>query len=120
MALTTYDEMVQGWAKYIEKGLCGFDEAIWIVSRRMNTAVGYVEEDMAKIIPFSLTNEQRVATLLHSTLCRISHTHLCSWYDETWAKPGTSRKYYIKQAQSVLTHATEDETRRVLEAIHGK
>ena len=47
-----------------------------------------------------LTDEQKIAEILHQTLCK----HDCDWYYHTWQSYnlGNEKSYYLKKANNIL------------------
>ena len=77
----------------------------------------------AKIAQFNaLTEDQRLATLIHEKQCHWNHTDGCGWFyadekDPTiWVRE-FSRKEYIKKAQNILAATDYDTALKVLEAL---
>jgi hypothetical protein len=49
-----------------------------------------------------LSEEQKLAELIHESQCRWNHTDGCSWYYEKWGDPGYAKKEYLQKANNIL------------------
>lgn len=61
--------------------------------------------------------DQRVANLLHGSLCNANHIDQCSWSYESWENPGATRKRYLAKAQMLLSEYTFEDISRAFEII---
>ena len=50
----------------------------------------------------ALTDTQRLGDLLHEQLCHYDHGGACSYYYESWQRPGTARGREIRRAALIL------------------
>lgn len=57
----------------------------------------------------ALPEDKELAEALHKKLCRWNHTDGCSWFYESWEKPGYSRNEWLEKAREVLK-VTDSET----------
>lgn len=46
--------------------------------------------------------EYRLADLLHQKICKQNHCDECSYFYETWEKPGYTKNIYINKASRLL------------------
>ena len=62
-----------------------------------------IKELKKKKTEFELMNDnERLAEILHSKLCRSNHTDGCGWYYESWENVGYARKQYLDKANGIL------------------
>lgn len=68
--------------------------------RKAQEKLTRLEQDKRKFE--GLSDEQRLAELIHDSQCRWNHTDGCGWFYESWDKPGYSRNEYVEKARNVL------------------
>tara|TARA_R110000851_G_scaffold273073_2_gene425760 strand:+ start:766 stop:1038 length:273 start_codon:yes stop_codon:yes gene_type:complete len=61
-----------------------------------------------------LPEEYRLATLIHSKLCRFNHTDGCSWQYETWDNFKYGRQSWVDKAKKILVKVDFETASKVI------
>lgn len=53
-----------------------------------------------------LSEDKKLAELIHQQTCRYNHTDGCGWFYENWKQSSGTRADYLKKAQNILKFTT--------------
>ena len=65
----------------------------------------------------SLTDDQRLAEVLHGGMCTENHTDGCGWYYSQWGEGGDTRTRYLEKARRVLQVLSIEEALKVFQVL---
>lgn len=68
-----------------------------------------LEKQRKALLEAAVPPEQRIAELLHSSLCTANHIDQCGWGYENWERPGSTRRRYLNKATVLLAEYTVEE-----------
>lgn len=88
----------------------------------INSEITRLEKEILKLkkekenIP-EMTNEIKLAELLHFKLCRHNHIDQCDWDYGNWKDLNYSRKEYLNKAVKLLSEAPYNTITRIIEKL---
>lgn len=65
----------------------------------------------------NLREDRKLAEHIHSRFCHSSHEDYCSWFYESWEKPGYTRNSYLEKAQNVLKISSFDVAKKIISIL---
>lgn len=72
-----------------------------------------VKDQEKKIAEFkSMSNDKKLAEILHEKQCHWNHTDGCGWFYESWSNIGASRQPYLDKARAILKDFTFEQALR--------
>lgn len=64
-----------------------------------------------------LSEDKKLAELIHTKLCRYNHVDGCGWHYESWKQPLGARTEYLKKAQNILKLSKFKEAVKIIEQL---
>jgi len=83
--------------------------------RKAQEKLAKLEQDKKKFE--GLSDEQRLAELIHDSQCRWNHTDGCGWYYESWDVPGYSKEEYLRKAKNILKEVPFDQAIKLVKMM---